>query len=113
MAATTLPPRALPLIDERSKALFSLGWIKPSDGFFAAINVICLWAIFSWSIFGHPSVWQLLGLLIFMVLACQVWTILVLYRVALFVLEFRSDIHMLPETVATIMMDRAKANIPV
>jgi len=101
------------VLDPKTKALLSLGFLKPQDGFFLAINIICFWAGASWCIFGNPAVWQLIGLAIFMILANQAWILLVAYRVCLFILEARADINMLPETVATIMLDRSKANVAV
>jgi hypothetical protein len=89
-----------PLLDEQTRALFQVGFIRPMD--FVAVGTILstLVTTFFWATFGHPT-WQnvvlvALGLL----LVTAWWAIILVYRCCYHVIMARSEINTMPDAAA-------------
>lgn len=91
---------ASPLIDNETKVLWKLGYIRVID-FIVILNVLGIGVVdFFWWFFGHPTTTQLLCSALCVALLLQVWTLLLVYRCARFVLDVFAEIKTMPEQAA-------------
>lgn len=83
-----------------AQALRQLGWIQPTDfvimGLIALVGVTLLY----WHIFSEPTPLQLLSCCLVAFSLLQVWTIILAFRCAYFVLMLSSYVNVMPEAAA-------------
>jgi hypothetical protein len=112
MSETTLHPSssrrtdtvvAEPVADV-SAALRMLGWIQPIDYLMMVLVCLCWLTILAWHIFGHPTPWNILSCVLVAGCLTQMWTILLVFRCAHFVLLIQAYLNTLPDEAARIVM---------
>ena len=98
---------ALPAIEKpltRFQAQRKLGLMAPLD--YTAIGVICfLWMTLGfWKLFGHPEPIHLLAMAMVNICVTQIWMIVLMYRILVFVLDLGADINLMSEAAARIVV---------
>lgn len=84
------------------QALKARGWWQPVDyvalGLFATTGIVLF---FHW-LFGQPTFSNVICYLVVDMFVLQIWTIILLFRTACFVLETQADINLMPEAAGRI-----------
>lgn len=89
---------------DRYQALRQIGWIQPLDFLMIAAIVLSLLTLLFWKIFGTPSPWNVLCCVLVAFSLLQIWSILLIFRCASFVVDLHAIIHLMPENAAKIVM---------
>jgi len=100
-----------PIIDEETKALFSLGFMAPLDFIFFALEVVVGFGTAVWAIAAKPDFIYILAMAIFMQGMLSVWTLTVCYRACYFTLKMRAVMETMPEQAARIAFKIHAANV--
>lgn len=89
-----------PLLDEQTRALFQVGFIRPVD--FVALGTILATTIttFFWWAFGTPTWQNVVLVLLGVALVFQAWIVILVYRACYHVIMARSEINTMPEAAA-------------
>jgi F0F1-type ATP synthase assembly protein I len=89
-----------PLLDEQTRALIQVGFIRPID--FVASGTIIGTAIttFFWWFFGSPTWQHLVLVMLGLLLVLAGWIVILVYRCCYHVVMARSEINTMPEAAA-------------
>jgi hypothetical protein len=89
-----------PLLDEQTRALFQVGFIKPVD--FVALGTILVTGTttFFWWCFGSPTWQNIVSVVLLVLLVMATWMIILIYRCCYHVIMARSEINTMPEAAA-------------
>ena len=96
-----------PLIDEQSRAFLQAGLLRPVDAVFGSVICLAWITLFNWTLFGSPTAVHIIAVLIVMVLFVQLWSVLLILRVARFTLLARADINTMPMQAAKLLSSYA------
>ena len=88
----------------RFQAQRKLGLLAPLDYTLIALIVFSWITLGFWKLFGTPQAEQLIALAVFNIFLVQVWLIVLVYRVLVFILDVQADINLLPEAAARIVI---------
>ena len=95
-------PKTQPLT--RFEAQRKLGLFAPLD-YTAALLVLFSWLTLGfWKLFGDPTPIHVVAFAVVNVVIMQIWIIILLYRVLVFVLDLGADINLMPESAARIVL---------
>ena len=85
----------------RLQAQISFGLFAPHDVFSAVVVIAAMaYAAVSWFVYGELA--RALACAVLSLFTLQVWTVLLVYRVAVFVLDLHSDVALMPESAARV-----------
>jgi len=88
----------------RFQAQRKLGLFAGLDYTVAALLIFSWMTLGFWKLFGHPELLQLVVFAIVNIVFMQLWIIVLVYRVLVFVLDIGADINLLPEAAARIVV---------
>jgi len=97
-----IPAPETPL--SRFQAQRKLGLFAGLDYTVAAVLLFSWLTLGFWKLFGHPELLQLVVFAIVNIVLMQLWLIVLLYRVLVFVLDLGADINLMPEAAARIVV---------
>lgn len=86
----------------RAEAQRKLGLFAPHDYVTMGLVVFSWMTLGFWAFFGDPTLLNVLGIVIFNVVLMQIWLVILVYRVLVFVLDMQADVNLMPETAARI-----------
>lgn len=98
---------------DRWTALRQVGFWKGSDFVILGYVILHLFVLASWSIFGKPTSFQVLGMVLFMSLALQVWAVILAFRCMDFVLQARARLEMMPFDAARMAVGYMRGGQPL
>jgi|KBSSwiStaDraftv2_1062776.scaffolds.fasta_scaffold00022_107 branched-subunit amino acid ABC-type transport system permease component len=89
-----------PLLDEQTRALFQVGFIRPIDFFASGSIIATVITTFFWWAFGTPTWQNLVMVMLGVLLVLAVWIAILVYRCCYHVIMARSEINTMPEAAA-------------
>ena len=86
----------------RAEAQRKLGLFAPHDFVTMAFIGLSWVTLIFWKIFGEPTLVNVLCIVALNIVLMQIMTVILLYRVLVFVLDLQADVNLMPETAARI-----------
>lgn len=89
-----------PLLDDQTKALFQVGFIRPVDFVLAGSLLVTAITTFFWWFFGSPTWQHLVVVLLGTLHVLGLWIVILVYRSIFHVVMARSEINTMPDAAA-------------